>query len=384
VTADATVEQDEPAASDRVGSDARDPVALGSWQAESASRPIRPTRTGPFLGGLTATTAIGVLLFITSWAAAIVGPIALGLFVAALAAPLFGRLLRANASPALALAITVGVVVVIGVAVVILAIVSAGQLADGLATYSFRLQLRYPDVFATLESLGAPQQLSELVNPQTLTAVLKTVAGIVASLASQIAFAVVLAALLLLDAPRLARLGTERDSDRHPLVGHAATVARAAVTAFGVRIKVNAITALGMLVLLVVLGVDDALLWAVGTFFLSFVPYLGLIIALIPPAILAFAESGTTAALAVVIGGVILNVIAENVLEPTMTGRALRLSTWLVFAMFFFTVWLIGPIGAVVAMPVTVLIVVVLEGDERTRWIARLLTREERARRDQV
>jgi predicted PurR-regulated permease PerM len=350
--------------------------------AESENRQVRPARGGPFLGGLAAITAIAVLLFITSWAAPIVGPIALGLFIAALAAPLFGRLLLAQGSPALALTITVGAVVVIGVVVVILVIVSAKQLADGVASYSFRLQLRYPDLAATLESVGVPQQLSELVNPQTLTDVLSTVARIVASLASQIAFAVVLAALLLLDAPRLARLGMDPGYNGHPLVGHAAIVARAAVTAFGVRIKVNAITAVGMLVLLLVLGVDDALLWAVGTFFLSFVPYLGLVIALIPPAILALAESGTTAALAVVIGGVVLNVIAENVLEPTMTGRALKLTTWLVFAMFFLAVWLIGPIGAVVAMPVTVLIVVTLDGDERTRWIARLLTRDERAGQD--
>ena len=82
---------------------------------------------------------------------------------------------------------------------------------------------------------------------------------------------------------------------------------------------------------MLVLGVDDALLWAVGAFFLSFVPYLGLVLALIPPTILAFAESGPAAAAAVVIGGTALNLIAENVLEPTLTGRALSLSTWLVF-----------------------------------------------------
>ena len=77
-----------------------------------------------------------------------------------------------------------------------------------------------------------------------------------------------------------------------------------------------------------------------------------------------------------VAGGLILNVIAENVLEPTLTGRALSLSTWLVFTMFFFWVWLIGPVGALLSMPITVLLVLVLRDRERTRWVADLLAHD--------
>ena len=111
---------------------------------------------------------------------------------------------------------------------------------------------------------------------------------------------------------------------------------------------------------MLVLGIDDPLLWAVAAFFLSFVPYLGLVLAMIPPTILALAESGPLAAAAFVIGGTALNLIAENLLEPTLTGRALSLSTWLVFIMFFFWVWLLGPVGALLSMPITVLVVLVL------------------------
>jgi predicted PurR-regulated permease PerM len=71
--------------------------------------------------------------------------------------------------------------------------------------------------------------------------------------------------------------------------------------------------------------------------------------------------------------------VAENVLEPSMTGKALQLSTWVVFVMFFFTVWLLGPVGALVAMPLTVLLVLVLEENERTHWLASILTRDDPA-----
>ena len=56
--------------------------------------------------------------------------------------------------------------------------------------------------------------------------------------------------------------------------------------------------------LMIVVGVDDALLWAVGAFLLSFVPYIGLVLALIPPTILAYAESGLPAGAVIVVGGV--------------------------------------------------------------------------------
>ena len=62
-----------------------------------------------------------------------------------------------------------------------------------------------------------------------------------------------------------------------------------------------------------------------------------------------------------VVGAVVLNVLAENVLEPALTGRALRLATWAVFVSFFFWVWVLGPIGALLSMPITVLIVLILE-----------------------
>ena len=173
-------------------------------------------------------------------------------------------------------------------------------------------------------------------------------------------FAVVVAALLLLTV-NACRASSRAARQRGPGLPRDAGIARAAVTYFTVRIRINAVTALGA----------ARRCWSSSAstirccgrsraFFLSFVPYLGLVLAMIPPTILALAESGPLAAAAFVVGGTALNLIAENVLEPTLTGRALSLSTWLVFTMFFFWVWLLGPVGALLSMPITVLVVLVL------------------------
>ena len=254
--------------------------------------------------------------------------------------------------------------VLVGGSLVVFSIYSSRQLTESLVLYAEGLTEQYPAVADALAALGVPGGIRELVSPEVLASILEATASAISSVGGNLAFAVVFAALLLLDGPRLTRLMSQGLGSENPVFREYPEVAKSAVTYFTIRIRVNALTAGGLLVIMLLLGVDDPLVWAIGAFFLSFVPYVGLILAVIPPAILAFAESGPAAALIILIGAAVLNVLAENVLEPSMTGKALKLSTWLVFVMFFFTVWLIGPVGALLAMPITVLIVLVLQGND--------------------
>ena len=167
---------------------------------------------------------------------------------------------------------------------------------------------------------GAATTLRDVIPPEILVGVLQAAVDIALQVGSSLAFAIVIAALLLLDGPRLARLVGSGMGSENPVFREAPALARAAVTYLVVRIRINAVTALGLLALMLVVGVDHALLWAVGAFFLSFVPYLGLVVALIPPTILAFAESGSVAAVIIVLGGIVLNLIAENVSSRRSPG----------------------------------------------------------------
>ena len=348
--------------------------AAGSDPGVGANQ-ARRAATKPFEMVLGAA-AIGVVLFAIGWAAPVLAPLGLGLFLTALAAPLFGWLESRGLSPSLALVVTIGLVLTIGGLMVVLAFGSARSLTNSLAGYAADLDARSADLSASLQSIGVPASISQLIPPEAMVAALRSVIGILAQVGGSLAFAIVIASLLLLDGQRLTRLHASGAGRWNPVTREVPALARAAVTYFIVRIRINAVTALGLLALMLVLGVDDPLLWAAGAFFLSFVPYLGLTLALIPPTILAFAESGPGAAIVMVAGGIVLNVVAENVLEPTLTGRALSLATWLVFAMFFFWVWLIGPVGALLSMPITVLVVLVLRDREETRWLADLLAHD--------
>ena len=351
--------------------------------ADPSGSPPNPSLVPNWVSGntnlfamLVTAVVVGLGLFLIGWLAPVLGPMGLGLFLAALAAPVFTWLESRGRSAVLALALTIGLLLAVGIALILLALAGAGALIDGIATYSSDLQTRYPDASASLASGGVMALLREILPPESLANVLRAVGTILLEVGQSLLFAVIVAALLLLDGRRLSRLMSGGLGSENPVFRETPAIARAAVTYFLVRIRVNIVTAAGLLLLLLILGVDDAILWAVCAFFLSFVPYLGLVLAMIPPAILALAESGPLAATVVVVGTTVLNLVAENLLEPALTGRALHLSTWLVFVMFFFWVWLIGPAGALLSMPITVLIVLVLQHNERTQWVAALLANE--------
>jgi predicted PurR-regulated permease PerM len=327
-------------------------------------------------GMLFTAVAVGLLLFLVQWAQPVLAPLTLGLFITALTAPVFGWSLGRGASPAVALLVTVGGVLIVGFVIVLIAYASANQLLASLDLYTDRVLARYPELANALGLIGLTVRVESLIPTGAIPSILGTTVTVVIDIATTLGIAVIIAALLLLDGRRIATLIGRGLGSQNPVVRESPGVARAAVTYFGVRVRINAVTAAGLLVLMLVLGVDDALLWGIAAFFLSFVPYLGLTLALIPPALLAFAESGLPSAVVLVVGGVILNLIAENVLEPAWAGRALSLATWLVFAMFFIAVWLLGPVGMLVSMPITVMIVLLLRSDEHSRWIASLLTRE--------
>jgi predicted PurR-regulated permease PerM len=136
---------------------------------------------------------------------------------------------------------------------------------------------------------------------------------------------------------------------------------------------VNLLVGAADMVFLLILGVDFALLWGIASWLLGYIPAIGFWLALIPPAVLAWAESGPLTALWVVLGYWLINGSVENLLKPRMLGQGLRISPVVVFVSLFVWGWLLGAIGALLAIPLTLLILIILESFESTRWLVVLL-----------
>ena len=112
--------------------------------------------------------------------------------------------------------------------------------------------------------------------------------------------------------------------------------------------------AIANLILLLVLGVDGAVLWAFLSFWLNFIPNVGIILSVIPPTLLALVEFGPGRAIVVVVGFLLVNAVVEQVLQPRLLGRELELSPLEILVSLLFWGWVLGPIGAVVAVPLTI------------------------------
>jgi predicted PurR-regulated permease PerM len=132
----------------------------------------------------------------------------------------------------------------------------------------------------------------------------------------------------------------------------------------------------GILVWLLLLfaGVDFAVLWAMLAVLLNYVPSIGSIIAAVPAVLLAAAQYGLGVSLGVAAGYLVLNVLIGNVFEPRYMGQNLGLSTLVVFLSLVFWGWLWGPLGMLLAVPLTMIVKIALESFEDTRWIAVLLS----------
>jgi predicted PurR-regulated permease PerM len=140
-----------------------------------------------------------------------------------------------------------------------------------------------------------------------------------------------------------------------------------------IRTKVNLFTGIGFGVSLFFFGVKGAILWGVILFVLSYVPYIGFILAVIPPVLLALVQINPLTALLIMLVACFINLIAENFLFPQFAGRGMNLSPAVIFISILFWGFMFGASGALIAVPLTVLLKMALEYFPETRWLAGLM-----------
>jgi len=132
-------------------------------------------------------------------------------------------------------------------------------------------------------------------------------------------------------------------------------------------------TGISVFILLAVVGVNYAVLWGLLTFFLNYVPNIGSIIAAIPAVLLALIQLGFAKSAIVAAGFIVINLLMGNVIEPRFMGRGLGLSTLVVFLSLIFWGWVLGPVGMLLSVPLTMTAKIALDSREETRWLAILL-----------
>ncbi len=147
----------------------------------------------------------------------------------------------------------------------------------------------------------------------------------------------------------------------------------------GIKTIISLITGALIWIILLIIGVDYAILWGLIAFLLNYIPNIGSIIAGIPAVLFALVQLGLGGALWTLGGFVAVNTIMGNIIEPRMMGKGMGLSTFIVFLSLVFWGYVLGTVGMFLSVPLTMTVKIMLEQNEKTRWIAILLGTQEDA-----
>jgi AI-2 transport protein TqsA len=331
-------------------------------------------RQPAFLRVMLLLAATVVVLVGIRLGAPILNPILFAVVLSLLFNPVYSWLRRRRIPTPLALLIMLVGLTILFLALFFILSVSITRFSERVGFYVAQLDVELDNLDALLERLGLSNvDLQEVVKPSALADALGVVLSGIAGFLSDL-FLILMITLFLLGegSAMMNRLRASVHED-NAQVSRLATVGQSVVRQFGLRAIVNLVTGAGVTILLLVLGVDFPLLWGILTFFLSFVPYIGLVLAVAPAVVLALAEFGVDRALLVAAGVTVINVLAENLLSPMMMGRGLNLSPTVVFLSFILWAWLLGGPGAFLAVPITLFVAVMFDTFPETRWLASII-----------
>lgn len=319
-----------------------------------------------------------VVVYGLKGAAPILLPSALALFLAVLSLPVMIFLLHRRIPSGLAIGVTVLMNVAVFGLLVLLASQSFPEFQAQLPRYGARLQdLQASWLLAIETRLNLPignYITSDLINPAAIVDMAGAAVGRIAQFLSTTFLVFLILIFMLGEAivfpDKIRYLLGDESGDEDRLTKVVAEIQ----TYLGIKTVISLATGLILGAWAFVMGLDFPVLLGLVAFVLNYVPTVGSIIAAAPALLLSLILHGTLPhALLVVSGYFMVNTVFGNILEPNLMGRRLGLSTLVVILSLLFWGWTWGPIGALLSVPLTVVVKIWLEHTQDLRWVAVLL-----------
>jgi AI-2 transport protein TqsA len=320
----------------------------------------------------------------------LVGPAFLALIIVIALSPVQSRLRRHNWPAWLTTLVLVVLVVGLLVALSLVVVVSLARLAALLPQYADRADQLLRSLAGSLATYGVgPDQLQGAVSSVSPAKVVALIGALLAGLSAALSSLVFLLCLMLflsVEAGGIDRRLAAVSADRPEL--------SAALRSFahGTRSYLLVTTVFGLIVAvldglaLAIIGVPLAVLWALLAFITNYIPNVGFIIGVVPPALLALLTSGVPEMLVVIGVYCVLNFVIQSLIQPRFVGDSVGLAMTTTFVALVFWAWLLGPLGALLAIPLTLLAKALLvDVDPTARWVTALagsLAPEPRAPRE--
>ncbi|HEY7772875.1 MAG TPA: AI-2E family transporter [Marinagarivorans sp.] len=303
-------------------------------------------------------------------------PFLLSLFISVLCSPPLLWLKERGVPNGIAIFVIIAVVVIVSLAIGTIVGAAIGNFRHDLPEYQARLTALTAGLFTKLQALGLNVEVSQLRDGFNPSAVLGFAGSALANLGNLMtnAFLILLTVVFIL----AEEVGF---SDKIKLASANYQKTLEALNRFKVvvnrymAIKTGLSLLTGVLIMgwLWALGVDYFVLWGLLAFLLNFIPTLGSILAAVPAVLLALVQLGVGDAVLTAVGFVFVNVVIGNIVEPRMMGKGLDLSALVVFLSLVFWGWVLGSIGMLLSIPLTMTVKIALESFDETRWVGVML-----------
>jgi predicted PurR-regulated permease PerM len=248
-------------------------------------------------------------------------------------------------------------------------------LLSDLPMYQTDLNQRLADITALLGSYGFD------VNPATLSSIkLMDIAPTVLSSMISISetlmyvfFIGVTTFFMLLEVPNITRRVEKMYTTHTEKFQQMSRMSGYIIDFIIVRTETNLVHGVLFGGILSIMGVHAALLWGILTFFLGYIPYLGLVAAALPALFFAYLQFGLWGAVAVIAVVVVLNLIVENPVFSYLASRKFEMPALVVILSVIFWGWLLGIAGMLFAVPITLMALIFFQGCDDLRWVNELL-----------
>ena len=308
----------------------------------------------------------------------IIGPVFLVLTLVITVQPLSASLIRRGVPRPVATVASLLMVYALLIIVLGSVVWSLTRLATTLPDYAAQFSTLYQQALAGLNSLGVS---TEMLQQARSSLDLGSFAGIARSalsgLSSGLSLLALIAAMvvfLVFDsvgfAERVALIRTERPRIAAGLMDFAQSTRKywIVTTIFGFIVAALDVGAL------LIIGVPLAVTWGVLAFVTNYIPNIGFLLGLVPPALIALLDGGVGRALAVVIVYTVINIVVQVLLQPRITGDAVGITGTVAFLSLIFWAFILGPLGALLAVPSTLLVKSLLvDHSETGHWFGALI-----------
>jgi predicted PurR-regulated permease PerM len=348
-------------------------------QARPDPVPVPGQRPGPPFFAILVVAGLIVIAAGLRSTANIVAPVFLVITLVITVAPLRGLLVRRRWPSWLASAVSLVAIYALLALILGSVVFAIARLVDKLPDYAnafneiFAYLMNVADQLGygreQIERLASSVQLSSLAGPAR--ALLSGIGGGLSLLLLIVTIVIFLAFEAGSMSERLAVIRQTRPHISDGLANFAVRVRKywIVTTVFGFIVAVLDVIAL------LIIGVPLYITWGVLAFVTNYIPNIGFILGVLPPALIALLDGGVGSAVAVVVVYTVINVVVQTIIQPRFTGDAVGISATVAFASLIFWAYLLGTLGALLAIPATLFLKsVLLDNSDPPSWLSALVS----------